>query len=372
MPGKPNIEKTKNELSNPVELDYIIVGQGISGTWLSYYLKKEEKRFMVFDNASATASSRIAAGIINPVTGRRHVTVWMAEEILPFAFRAYSALGHELEIPTILQKNILEFFPGPQMRESFLQRVEEKSQYVHSFPEQNKFNEFFRYDFGCGEIRPVYTVQLDLLLPAWRRQLIASDQLREEDFDINDLIVENDQVRYRGFTAQKIIFCDGTGSSINKWFKPLPFAPNKGEALLLNIPGLPEHHIYKKGMMLVPMSEPGQWWAGSSYEWDFEHPDPTDSFREKTEALLKHWLKIPFTITDHLAGVRPATIERRPFVGLHPVHSAIGMLNGMGTKGCSLAPFFARQLADQLVFNLPISPEADIARFGRMLSRELS
>ena len=71
-----------------MEVDYLLIGQGISGTWLSYYLRKEGKSFMVIDNDSPVASSRIAAGVINPVTGRRHVEVWMANEILPLALQS--------------------------------------------------------------------------------------------------------------------------------------------------------------------------------------------------------------------------------------------------------------------------------------------
>lgn len=124
--------------------------------------------------------------------------------------------------------------------------------------------------------------------------------------------------------------------------------------------------------MLVPLAAPGQWWVGSDYAWEFSTTEPTKEFREKTEAQLKSWLKLPFKITDHLCGIRPATLERRPFVGMHPQHPGIGILNGMGTKGCSLAPFFARQLADQLCFGKTLSPEADINRFSKILSRSLS
>jgi len=42
----------------------------------------------------------------------------------------------------------------------------------------------------------------------------------------------------------------------------------------------------------------------------------------------------------------------------------------MGTKGCSLAPFFAKQLTDLLVSNTAIEPEADIKRFSRILSKQ--
>ncbi len=355
-----------------MQVDYLIIGQGISGTWLSYYLKKEKKTFLVIDNNFAHAPSRIAAGIINPVTGRRHVTVWMAEEILPFAREAYSQLGHELNITAISHKNLLDFFPSPQMRQSFLQRVEENSPYVHSYPEQNHFNPLFNYDFGCGEIRPVYIAHLETILPAWRQQLKEDNLLLEEEFYISRLHLEKDRVQYGDITARQIIFCDGNNSAGNPWFRALPFAPNKGELLIAEIPGLPAQHIYKKGMMLVPLATPDLWWVGSSYEWEFDNTGPTTAFRQKTESLLKQWLKIPCTITEHLSGIRPATLERRPFVGIHPLYPAIGILSGMGTKGCSLAPYFARQLAEHLLYNIPINPDADVNRFSRILSRNLS
>ena len=108
-----------------MQVDYLIIGQGISGTWLSYYLQKEKKSFIVLDNNFRNSSSRIAAGIINPVTGRRHVTVWMAEDILPFAWNAYNEMGRELGTRAVKQKNIIDFFPNPQMRLSFLDRIKE-------------------------------------------------------------------------------------------------------------------------------------------------------------------------------------------------------------------------------------------------------
>src|SRR5690348_7533394 len=100
-------------------VDYIIIGQGISGTWLSYFLKKEGKSCIVIDNNDPSSASRIAAGIINPVTGRRHVTVWMAEEILSFCWQYYNEIGDKLQMDAIQQKEIIDFFPNAQMRLSF-------------------------------------------------------------------------------------------------------------------------------------------------------------------------------------------------------------------------------------------------------------
>ncbi|MGZ8518479.1 MAG: NAD(P)/FAD-dependent oxidoreductase, partial [Chitinophagaceae bacterium] len=337
--------------------------------FLSYYLQKEKKSFLVIDNNYSNSPSKIAAGIINPVTGRRLVTVWRVDEILPFARKAYQEIGHDLDITAISQKTIIDFFPNPFMRESFLQKIETGDKYVHSYPEQNHFNSFFNYELGCGEIRPVYTAHLETLLPAWREQLLKENNLLEENFEIEQLNIEPGRIQYKNITAEKIIFCDGTSSFDNPFFRQLPFAPNKGEALVARIPELPGNHIYKKGMMIVPMTEKDFFWIGASYIWDFETAEPTLMFRENTEQLLKQWLKIPFEIVEHRSGLRPATLERRPFVGFHPVHTNIGILNGMGTKGCSLAPFFAKQLTDHLLYEEPISADASIDRFKKILTR---
>lgn len=354
-----------------MQFQYLIIGQGISGTWLSYYLERSDRSFLVIDNNDSSAPSRLAAGIINPVTGRRHVTAWMIEELLPFAWEAYTEFGKQLGIKAISQKDIIDFFPNAQMRESFQKRVKENAAYV-SLDESVNYNALFNYELGYGQVKPAYTAHLDNIIPDWRKVLTEKGKLLNEQFDLSQLIVTAEGVRYQDITAEKIIFCDGAVSGSNPYFNALPFAPNKGEALTLEIPDLTADRIYKKGMMLVPLATAGHWWIGSSYQWDFETLDPTPAFRKKTALLLKEWLKVPYTVTGHIASNRPATLERRPFVGLHPLYPQIGILNGMGTKGCSLAPYFAKQLTDQLLHNTPIIAEADVKRFTKILSRNIS
>jgi glycine/D-amino acid oxidase-like deaminating enzyme len=90
---------------------------------------------------------------------------------------------------------------------------------------------------------------------------------------------------------------------------------------------------------------------------------------KQIEQTLQKWLRVNFQILDHRAAIRPANLERRPFVGLHPHYPSLGILNGMGTKGCSLAPWFARELANHLLLGTPIHPQADMARFTKILGR---
>jgi glycine/D-amino acid oxidase-like deaminating enzyme len=351
-----------------MQTEFLIVGQGISGTWLSYYLQKAKKSFIVIDNDQPNSASRVAAGIINPVTGRRIVKTWMIDELLSFLIPAYGELGNELNIKAIEKKSLIDFHPTPQMKIAFDERVKENADLLFQSKDQWQYHETFNYDFGFGEVDSCYIVNLKEILPAWRKKLLSTNQLLEEDFEITELRQTDAGIIYKNIKAGKIIFCDGIHSSQNPFFKNLPFALNKGEALLIESPGIPSTHIFKKGMMLTSIQK-DLFWIGSNYLWEFHDDQPTEQFRKQTELLLRSWLKVPFNIVDHKASVRPANIERRPFVGFHPTYKNIGILNGMGTKGCSLAPFFAKQLTDKLLNGYQILQEADINRFSKILMR---
>ena len=324
---------------------------------------------MVIDEDNENSSSKIAAGIINPVTGRRYAYTWMIDELMEFASETYDEMGKELNSKFIFEKTIIDFFPSPQMRNAFIERLKENDTYLHSYPDQNHFNQYFNHDFGCGEIRPAYMVHVQLLLASWRNKLLGLNCIVEEKFEINELKIEPDHISYKNIVAEKIIFCEGSSGFENPWFKLLPFAPNKGEALIIECEGLTNQHIFKKGLMLAPLPVQHLYWLGSNYQWEFENDQPTEAFYNHAVQVLNGWLKKPYRILFHKAAVRPATLERRPFVGLHPHTQQVGILNGMGTKGTSLAPFFAQQLAQHLAYNLPISPEADVRRFNRILSK---
>ena len=350
-----------------MQVDFLLIGQGICGTFLSWYLQKAGYTNIVIDEAQPASASKVAAGIINPVTGRRMVKTWLIDEVMPFAQNAYMQLEQELNITAIEQKDVIDFFPTPQMKEAFAKRYAEDSTWL-SLATANEWTTYFRYEFSYGKISPCYLVNLPALLPAYRKKLESTHSLMEEKFNIDRLKVNAGNISYGDITASAIIFCDGIASLQNPYFRNLPFAPNKGEVLWIEINDLPASHIFKRGISLAPWSQ-NIFWVGSSYQWEFEHDQPTDLFRERTLAALKSWLQVPFSLLDHKASVRPATIERRPFIGFHPIHTAVGIFNGMGTKGCSLGPWFASQFTENIRQGTPIHREADIQRFKRILSQ---
>jgi glycine/D-amino acid oxidase-like deaminating enzyme len=351
-----------------MEFDYIIIGQGISGTFLSWNLLKAGSSVLVIDESKPYTASKVASGVINPVTGRRMVRTWEIEKLMPFAVEAYTRLSEELNVSLIRQCNILDFHPTPQMKIAFNERLPVEKEYLRIPADENAWRPYFNYDFGFGEIDPCWLIDINTLLNNWRKQLKNKNALLEEPFSWDHCRVTPDLITYKEHTAKKIFCCEGVAGFDNPYFKLLPYARNKGEALIVDIPSLPRNNIFKQGINIVPWSD-GLFWVGSSYEWEFTDTYPSENFRVKTEHHLKHWLQLPFRMVDHFAAERPANLERRPFAGLHPVMPSVGILNGMGTKGCTLAPYFASQISSYLLSGTSIEPLADVRRFSRILSR---
>ncbi|HVX49940.1 MAG TPA: FAD-dependent oxidoreductase, partial [Chitinophagaceae bacterium] len=231
-----------------------------------------------------------------------------------------------------------------------------------------ELSSFFSSYYGAAVINPVWLADLHPLLHRWRNILKHKGLLLEEAFMPERLRLQNNAVVYGNITAKKIIFCNGINTFQLQYWQNLPFVFNKGEALIADIPGLPQANIYKAGNSTIVPWYDGLWWVGSSYENTYNDALPTKTFRVKKEQELQMYLRQPFTIIDHVASLRPAVaVERRPFAGFHPYMPAIGILNGMGTKGCSLAPWFAKQITENLLYQKPIDALADVMRFKRIL-----
>jgi len=360
---KANIPMTQQ----PKNIDYLIIGQGITGSFLSRDLYRAGKKILVIDENQPFSSSKVASGVINPITGRRMVRTWEIEKVMHFAVKAYTDFGNELGVDLVEQCNILDFHPTPQMVLAFTERQPIEKEYLR-FPENaDQWKQYFTYDFSIGEINPCWLIDINLLLKKWRQKLSEKGLLFEERFHLEDCTISNEQVIYKNIIADKIIFCDGVAGFSNPYFQMLPYARNKGQAIIAKIPGLPRNHIFKQGINIVPWQE-DFFWIGSTYEWDFTDIQPSPDFRKKVEYQLHHWLKLPFDIVDHIASERPANMERRPFVGLHPVMESVGIFNGMGTKGCSLTPYFSHEFANYLVNGSSLTPQVDVRRFSKILS----
>ncbi|HEY9114353.1 MAG TPA: FAD-binding oxidoreductase [Bacteroidales bacterium] len=343
------------------KFDYLIVGQGIAGSLLAYFLVKRNKSFLVVDEVHTGSASRIAAGIFNPITGRRFVKTWMADEIFPFAEETYRELELFLGKKVFHQMNVIRKFGGQaEYREWELKCTLPSYQaYLEdTLAKKNTSGD----DFGLVEIKNSGWLDVQTFTDSFRSRLLEEKILLETEFDGLDLVFENENILWKDFTFSKVIFCEGYRVLDNPFFKQLPFTHAKGEILTIRAKKLKLEKILSKGIFILPIGN-HLFKVGSTYDWNDLDEKPTEQGKKELAEKLEKIIGNKFEIVSHRAGIRPTVIDRRPILGFHPVFSNLGILNGMGTKGISLAPFFANHFVEFLLDNKPLMPEVDLRRF---------
>ncbi len=345
-----------------MQVDYLIAGQGLAGSWLAWFLMQHGKRVLVADARSGAHSSRVAAGIINPVTGKKMVLTWLADELFPFAHSIYPQLER------FFDKRF--FFPLPVVRVFNSAKQANDWSVKAADPEAAPFiDEDFRPDIGQLNAPHGHAVfryggwlDTEIFLDEMRSYLEKSEALTTQNIAYDDLDLRKEDVRWKDVEARHVIFCEGWRVKENPWFRHLEIYPNKGEVLTIHCPGLNQQAILNKGVFLLPLGN-GLFRAGSTYEWDRFDLDTTEEGRTFITKKIKSLVRLPFEVTDQQAGLRPATQDRRPFIGTHPEESRLHIFNGLGTKGVTLAPYFARQMAAYLVFGSELHPEVAVGRY---------
>jgi glycine/D-amino acid oxidase-like deaminating enzyme len=343
--------------------DYIIIGQGLAGSLLAWELVQLGKEVVIVDNGAENAS-RVAAGLFNPVTGRRMTESWRAKELLPVAEKTYRALEKELDAAFYHPKPMVRLFPTTDERDANLKRLETFSE--DNYVEQ-LFNEYEApglkpVDSGACIIKGAGYLDTEVFLSSFRNWLSKSDRLFETDTDYTTIKLTESGVELNGIEASGLIFCEGYRSASNPWFSYLPWNLCKGELLTIKAPGLSTETILSRGIYIVPLGG-DTFRVGATYSWDKMDPIPTPGSAKTLTDALDGILDAPYTIIDHKAGVRPTVRHRRPFLGRHPDHPQLSIFNGLGTKGVVLAPFFARQMADYLNGEASLDEEVDISQF---------
>ena len=348
-----------------MKYDYIIVGQGIAGTMLAHFLIENKQNILVIDNHHLTASSKVAAGIVNPITGRRYVKSWMFDTLLDFAHKTYQILGESLNISCFEERNIVRVLFNNKEANDFYARSGEVGydEYMLEHAEMSEYENILNPVFSLGEVTHSGKVNLGEILVAFRQKLEANNQLLSEQFNFEDLSIYDDGVNYKTIEAKNIIFCEGIKGTENPYFKHLPFNGAKGQVLIVRIPNFQPAKICKHRLFVVPLKE-DLFWVGATNENQYTDDFPTEKGRVNLEKKLQKIVKVPYEIISHQAAIRPNIKDRRPLIGRHPLFHRLFIFNGLGTKGSSLAPYFAHHFVMYLLHEEPLMKAVDIERFN--------
>ena len=311
-----------------------IVGAGLAGCCLAWQLRARGVAVGLVDDRRPGAASRVAAGLLNPVTGRNYEPSWRIAEFLPestaFFERAGGELGRRL------------WFPMPVLR-----LVTERE-----WPKVARKLERPEVARWVGRV--------DENIDGWRAgvTLEGGGRVDVKGFCEATQACFDHELEPGGGGRRRVVRCGGSFDLIAGKLGEHRCA--KGEILTLRIPGADHSRILVGGGgWLVPVGD-GLFKAGATYEWDTLDGRPTPGGRERVGRILGALGIGDFEVVAHEAGVRPIVRRSMPLIGRAGEEL---VFNGLGSKGSLYAPGVARRMAEWLVDGGEIEAELDAGRW---------
>lgn len=344
-------------------VDFVIAGQGLAGTTLAWQLRRRGRSVLVIDREGGTSASRVAAGLVTPVTGKRLAKSWRWAELLPAAFEFYSNFEAVLGTRFYSYRRAVRLLADEEEQERFRRRA--ANQITALVELDCTVNpEWFAAPFGAFGM---WAARLDVpsYLDASREHFRRHGAYLTADIDpARDVELISTGVRLPRLDVEAggLAFCRGFAPDADPWFGGIKFNAAKGEILTLRIPDLAEERVVHRGVWLAAVGG-DVFRCGATYSWDDLNCVPTASGRAEIEGRLREFLRVPFEVIGHDAAVRPVIDAGFPVLGRHPQFPQLAYFNGLGSKGSLLAPFFASQLAECLLGERSPDPEVDVRRY---------
>ncbi len=353
-------------MNQELDFDCLVVGQGLAGSILSWLLHKHGQRVLVVDRGSKESASAIAAGIINPVAGRRLVKYPQAEACLEHARSLYADLGHDLGQTFYREQPMTRLFDRPEQQETWAKRkgAKDYQTYLGSRFEReqyspvpaNQFGGFYQH--GCGHL------DTRGLLAALRKFFRSINCLTERDFSWHHVSTTQDGLKWNGYTIKHVISCEGFRSRNNPYFSWLPYQCSKGEILTLESDRHLPDSMVSNGKWVLPLGG-NLLRAGATYQWQtldsLISTEAEATLRSAAIELLGTGTHL--TLHEHVAGVRAGTRDKHPFAGFHPAVTGIGIFGGFGSRGVLTIPYYADCFVQLVLDDNPLPGEIDIARY---------
>jgi glycine oxidase len=339
---------------------YLIVGQGLAGICLAHALRLRGQEVHVIDAPDAHRSSSVAAGIINPVTGKRIVLSWRFSEFFQHAKGFYHQLEQELGITLWHDRTIIRLLQQTDEEHQWVSRsgFADMAPYMHLAKHAGEWQRLIRTFSGYGLLRFSAQVHLPLLCSVWRARGLAQGWFVERNWHIDELATNMDK-----YAA--VVLCQGHRASAQAISAHLPWNHAKGTVLHIRVPDAMHTQTLLKGKVLVaplpPNGPTSLFWVGSNYEWN-----ATDTWPSSVgiDEILTHWratVHTPFQVEQVHSGMRPVLKDRRPVLG--KLRDNIFIFNGLGAKGALMAPYWAEHFAEHLTSDAAIDHEVSIGRF---------
>lgn len=328
----------------------LIIGQGISGSLVAWFLLKHGAKVLVVDPCESSTASRIAAGLIHPVTGRRIVKTWMADTLIPFARSTYTEIEDKIAARFFEDYPVFERFHSAGHRNDWAAKSVDPGlkAYVGEECSAESSPKGIRAPYGGRWLIGGGWLDTGRFLDAMRTYLERLHSFRVGRIDYESLSISKDGIAWEGEPYQLVIDCTGVAAFHQPILGEIGLNPCSGELLHLNSTTIPRDAVIHGRMKVIPLGG-YSYLAGATYRPGHIGTEPSQEGRAEICSVLDELIEGDYSVGEQVCAVRPSSVDRRPIIGKHHHLEHVYIFNGMGSKGVMLAPWFASKLSGHLL-----------------------
>jgi glycine/D-amino acid oxidase-like deaminating enzyme len=343
--------------------DFIIIGHGLAGSITALEVEKRGYSYIVMDEEAPVTSSKIAAGMYSPINPKRMTLLWNYETFIPQALATYKRIEEHLSVEVLHQDTVVNAL-GSVKELNDLSLKEEDSTFTQ-FITNVVANPMINAPFGSFTINQSGWVNIPFLLQTHKQYLLQRQSYIQRKVVWNDVIQDEEgNWHLHGFKSKNVICCDGFNRLKNSFWSYIPPHATKGDELIIEAKTLPENHIWKKGIYLVPIGN-HHFRVGATNDYAYKTEQPEEAAYNELKEKLDEMLNCPYAIIKHEAAIRPTSHDRMPIIGEHPAKSRLYIMNGLGTKGVLFAPSMANMLLDFIEKGTAIIKDVNVMRYKK-------
>ena len=341
----------------------LIIGQGLAGTALAWRLWERGVPFVIVDSDEAVTSSKVAAGLLTPITGMRLTVSWRYAEFYRAALPFYRRCGQRLRQRFFFPRGYVRLLKNEQeiVKWHKRRRDPDMQPFLHARTPELNAETIHHPDNGFQQ-RHAAWLDTNAYLRASRDFFVTLDAWMKADVPPEAVRDDAAGVEWNDQHFSHVIWAQGWSAEKHPLLHWVPFQSARGTILTVEADLQGEQRILNRSCWLLPRPD-GTLRVGSTYEWKFDDPNtPATDQVALLEANLRSLLKVPATITATQTAVRPIVKNQQALMGTHPTHPRVAFLNGLGSKGSLRAPWLAQHLIEHLLDGTALDTELDLQR----------
>jgi len=191
-------------LNSIQNIDILIAGGGLAGMCLALECKKIGLTVVLIDDIEKNHSSSVAAGIFNPLTGRKIRRTWMAKDAFEKLHAFYNGIQDQTGGKFFNSRPLVRVFPNVKVANDW--DAEEGG--IFSSPFSPSFPDYINGNHGGVLVNQTGYLNIKEFFSS------AREILGERSFQVRSSIskknirIGDGSVSWNNYRAKKIIFCE--------------------------------------------------------------------------------------------------------------------------------------------------------------------